>query len=64
MEAGLALAQALGPGCMICGGLAHCTLCSSLQLSATARGERKVFISFHSANTSRPHSSTIFWEGD
>lgn len=31
MEAGLALAHAVGPGCVICGGLAHCTLCSNLQ---------------------------------
>lgn len=31
MEAGLALDQATGSGCVICGGLACCTLCSSLQ---------------------------------
>lgn len=31
MEAGLALAQAMGSGCVIYGGLDHYTLCSNWQ---------------------------------
>lgn len=59
MEAGLALDQAMGSGCVICGGLARYSLCSSLQQTHLAtssklthcKGGAEVFIGLHSPHT-------------